>query len=75
MHFCCDIFEGLPDFDTVPKLGGGAFGTGNKEEDLKFFRSVHLEPVRSDGAARLLAPARVLSTHAGCLCGAGQGRP
>jgi hypothetical protein len=68
MHFC-DIFEGLPDFDTVPKLGGGAFGTGNMEEDLKFFRSVHLEPVRSNGAARLL------STHAGCLCGAGQGRP
>jgi hypothetical protein len=56
MHFC-DIFEGLPDFDTVPKLGGGAFGTGNMEEDLKFFRSVHLEPVRSDGAERLLAPA------------------
>jgi hypothetical protein len=37
--------EGLPDFDTVPKLGGGVFGTGNWEEDLKFFRSVHLEPV------------------------------
>lgn len=30
----------------MPKLGGGAFGTGNWEEDLKFFRSVHLEPVR-----------------------------
>ena len=39
-------FEGLPDFDTVPKLGGGVFGTGSKVEDLKFYRSVHLEPVR-----------------------------
>ncbi len=41
----------------MPKLGGGAFGTGNWEEDLKFFRSVHLEPVRPNGPKRLFAAA------------------
>ena len=45
--------EGLPDFDTVPKLGGGVFGTGSGEEDLKFYRSVHLEPVSAAGGAAL----------------------